>query len=206
MSSLIKQLRDFSGIHKGEKIIVCGCGMSLLEFKEHHQDFITIGVNDVSALFDPTYLLVTDHAGRFNGNDRKNRVMKSGAKHLFTCAKGWRHSSLVYFELGNRSLGNLDHPDRLDHYLNSPYAAVNLAYKMGASHIGLIGVDFTDGHFYNPKDGKHPLMRSNYLAKLNSAYQALSSELAKRGTTLINLSSISSLALRKMQLEEFKRL
>jgi hypothetical protein len=206
MPHLIKNLREFSGIHKGEKIVVCGCGMSLLDFKEHHHDFITIGVNDVGALFDPTYLLVTDHAGRFNGVDRKNRVMRSTAKHLFTCAKGWRHTSLVHFELGNRSLGNLDNPDKLDHYLNSPYAAVNLAYKMGASHIGLIGVDFTDGHFYNPKDGKHPLMRSNYLAKLNSAYQVLTTELAKRGTILVNLSPISNLALRKMSVKEFKKL
>lgn len=206
MTALIKQLREFSGIHKDGKIVVCGCGMSLLGFKDHHQDFITIGVNDVSALFDPTYLLVTDHSGRFVGAERQNRVMKSKAKHLFTCAKGWRHNSLVHFDLGNRSLGNLDHPDRLDHYLNSPYAAVNLAYKMGATHIGLIGVDFTDGHFYNPKDGKHPLIKSNYLAKLNSAYQVLATELQKRGTTLVNLSQVSNLALRKISLEEFRNL
>lgn len=203
---LIKQLKEFSGIHAGEKIIVCGCGMSLLDFKEHHQDFITIGVNDVPALFDPTYLLVTDHAGRFVGNERKNRVMKSGAKHLFTCAKGWRHTSLVHFGLGSRSLNNLDNPDLIDHYMNSPYAAVNLAYKMGAKHIGLIGVDFTDGHFYNPRDGKHPLIKSNYLAKLNSAYGTLASELIRRGTTLSNLSSISNLSLKKMSLDDFKKL
>lgn len=204
--TLPKELKDFHGIHAGEKIVVCGCGTSLLDFKEHHQDFITIGVNDVSALFDPTYLLVTDHAGRFNGNDRKNRVMQSKAKHLFTCAKGWRHKSLVYFELGSRSLVNLDNPSKVDHYLNSPYAAVNLAYKLGAKNIGLIGVDFTDGHFYNPKDGRHPLIKSNYLDKLNSAYGALAFELQKRGTTLVNLSEISKIQLKKMTIEEFKNL
>lgn len=204
--TLIKTLKEFVGIHSGKKIVVCGCGMSLLDFKDHHQDFITIGVNDVSALFDPTYLLVTDHSGRFNPPERRRRVHGTQAKYFFTCAKGWHHKNLVHFELGNRSLGNLDHPDRLDHYLNSPYAAVNLAYKMGASHIGLIGVDFTDGHFYNPKDGKHPLIKSNYLAKVNSAYQVLATELQKRGTTLVNLSSISNLAIRKITLEEFKNL
>jgi hypothetical protein len=206
MSALIKQLREFSGIHKGEKIVVCGCGMSLLEFKDHHQDFITIGVNDVGALFSPTYLMVTDHSGRFAANTRRRTVYQSGAKYLFTCAKGWWGKNLVHFELGSRSLNNLDSPDRIDHYLNSPYAAVNLAYKMGAKHIGLIGVDFTDGHFYNPKDGKHPLIKSNYLAKVNSAYQILSSELEKRGTSLVNLSESSKVTLRKITLEEFRKL
>lgn len=204
--SLPKTLKEFHGIHQGEKIVVCGCGTSLSDFEKHHQDFITIGVNDVSALFHPTYLVVTDHAGRFNGNERKNRVMQSQAKHLFTCAKGWRHKSLVHFDLGSRSLNNLDDPTRLDHYLNSPYVAVNLAYKLGAKHIGLIGVDFTDGHFYNPKDGKHPLIKSNYLDRLNSAYQSLAHELNKRGTSLVNLSDISKIQIKKMSIEAFKAL
>jgi hypothetical protein len=203
--SLIKTLKEFIGIHAGEKIVVCGCGMSLLDFKDHHQDFITVGVNDVSALFHPTYLLVTDHAGRFHG-DRKRKVTLSQAKNLFTCAKGWRHQNLVHFELGSRSLSNLDHPDRIDHYLNSPYAAAILAYKLGAKHIGLIGVDFTDGHFYNPKDGKHPLIKSNYLVKVNSAYESLVIELRKRGTTLVNLSEKSNVSIKKMSIEDFKKL
>jgi hypothetical protein len=203
--SLIKTLKEFTGIHTGKKIIVCGCGVSLVDFKEHHQDFITIGVNDVSELFDPTYLLVTDHSGRFS-SDRRRRVHGTNAKYVFTCAKGWYHKNLVHFELGSRSLTNLDHPDRIDHYMNSPYAAAILAYKMGATNIGLIGVDFTDGHFYNLKDGKHPIVKSNYLNKVNSAYQTLSSELAKRGTTLVNLSPISNLAIRKISLEEFKKI
>jgi hypothetical protein len=203
--SLIKTLKEFAGIHTGKKIIVCGCGVSLVDFKEHHQDFITIGVNDVSELFDPTYLLVTDHSGRFS-SDRRRRVHGTNAKYVFTCAKGWYHKNLVHFELGSRSLTNLDHPDRIDHYMNSPYAAAILAYKMGAKNIGLIGVDFTDGHFYNLKDGKHPIVKSNYLNKVNSAYQTLSSELAKRGTTLVNLSPISNLAIRKISLEEFKKI
>jgi hypothetical protein len=201
-----KELKDFHGIHKGEKIVVCGCGTSLLEFEKYYHEFITIGVNDVSALFHPTYLLVTDHAGRFIGNERKNRVMQSEAKHLFTCAKGWRHKSLVHFELGSRTLANLDDPSKLDHYLNSPYTAVNLAYKLGAKHIGLIGVDFTDGHFYNLKDGKHPLIKSNFLSKINSAYHDLAFRLKERGTSLVNLSESSKVELKKISIEEFKAL
>ena len=74
---------------------------------------------------------------------------------------------------------------------------------MGAKHIGLIGVDFTEGHFYNHKDGSHPLIKANYLRRLNSAYQVMVTELAKRGTSLYNLSEISKLEIPKISLEKF---
>jgi tRNA A37 methylthiotransferase MiaB len=62
---MVKRLSEFKDIHKGKKVIVCGCGVSLNLMKEYHQDFITIGVNDVPKLFTPTYLVVTDHSQRF---------------------------------------------------------------------------------------------------------------------------------------------
>lgn len=202
---LVKNLKDFMKIHDGEKIIVCGCGTSLEKIKHCHQDFITIGVNDVSAMFDPTYLLVTDHPGRFYGS-RKDLVQNSKAKHLFTCVKGWRHPSLVHFELGSKELRNLDSKSKIDHFLNSPYVAVGLAYKMGAKNIGLIGVDFTNGHFYNTKDGSHPLIKANYLRRLNSAYQMMVAELSKRGSFLYNLSETSLIEIPRLSLQKFKEL
>ena len=205
MGVIAKKLREFIGIHPDSKIIVCGCGVSLLEFKEHHQDWITIGVNDVPALFDPTYLLVTDHPNRFYGK-RRDLVNNTKAKNLFTCVNGWRHRNIVHFELGSKEIKSLNNPDRIDHFVNSPYAATILAYKLGATHIGIIGVDFTDGHFYNPKDGPHPVIKSNYLKKVNSAYQSLKLALEDRGTKLYNLSQNSKLELPKITLEEFKKL
>lgn len=202
---LVKNLKDFMKIHDGEKIIVCGCGTSLEKLRNSYSDYITIGVNDVSAMFDPTYLLVTDHPGRFYGH-RKDLVQNSKAKYLFTCTKGWRHPNLVHFELGSKELKSLDSDTKIDHFLNSPYVAVSLAYKMGAKHIGLLGVDFTNGHFYNINDGSHPLIKANYLRRLNSAYQTMVSELAKRGTALYNLSEISKIEIPKMSLEKFKEL
>jgi hypothetical protein len=202
---LVKNLKEFMNIHKDKKILVCGCGMSLEKIRSCHQDYITIGVNDVPAMFDPTYLLVTDHPQRFYG-DRKELVQNSKAKFLFTCVKGWRHPNLVYFELGSRELKNLDNDSTIDHFLNSPYVAVSLAYKMGAKHIGLIGVDFTDGHFYNKSDGSHPLVKANYLRRLNSAYQVMARELEKRGTSLYNLSEESKIEIPKLSLEKFNQL
>ena len=206
MAKIIKRLKEFIGIHKDSKIIVCGCGVSLLQFKEHAADFITIGVNDVPALFTPTYLLVTDSPPRFRSDYRRSIVNNCKSKYLFTCAKGWRHPNLVHFDLGKKGGRSLDSQTTIDHYINSPYVAVNLAYKLGAKHIGLIGVDFTKGHFYNLKDGNHPVIQMNYLKKVNSAYQGLATALESRNCTLHNLSQISKVELPKLSINQFKEL
>lgn len=200
---LPKKLIDLHNCHSGKKIVVCGCGSSLKDFKDHHDKFITIGVNDVPMLFNPTYLMVTDHPNRFN--DRRKKVVNEAAvKGLLTCVKGWRHPRIVHFDLGKKGTGNLDDPSKVDHFLNSPYTAINVAYKMGASSIAMIGVDFTDGHFYSPKDGPHSLARMGYLKDLNGGYSIIHRELEKRGIPLYNLSSESKIsAVPKITIEEY---
>ena len=206
MSTIPKKLSDFIGIHKGENIIVCGCGTSLLKFREYYPNYITIGVNDVPSLFTPTYLVVTDHQNRFYGDPRKKIINDSQVKYLFTCTRGWRHPRQVIFDLGTKDLKSLDNPDKIDHFMNSPYVAVGLAYKMGAKNIGLIGVDFTDGHFYNVKDGAHPIIRINYLNRVNDAYKKMKTELQNRGVGFYNLSEISKVEIPKITLPEFNKL
>lgn len=204
MGVLPKQLSEFHNIHVGEKIVVCGCGTSLTSFIPYKDEFLTIGVNDVPKAFNPKYLVVTDHVTRFAGK-RKDIVMSSKVDAFFTCVKGWSHPRLVHFNLGTRALKNLDSPNLVDYFLNSPYVAVNIAYKMGAKKIGLIGVDFTNGHFYNPNDGAHPLMKMNYLIKINEAYRILHDELKKRGVELYNLSPNSKLeSIKKITIDEFR--
>jgi len=203
---LPKRFIEFNNIHKGDKIVVCGCGMSLLNFKEHAPDFITIGTNDVPALFDPTYHLVTDHPNRFN-ESRKKLINGTSAKYLFTCVGGWRHPNIVLFELGKKGSANLTVPDKVDHHLNSPYAAINIAYKLGATKIGFIGVDFTDGHFYSKNDGPHSLDRMGYLSDLKWGYNHIRQELAKLGVDLYNLSINSKIDnVPYMSIEDFKEL
>lgn len=180
--------------------------MSLKSFKPHHHEFITIGVNDVPVLFNPTYLLVTDHPNRFNDN-RKKAINESETRGLFTCVPGWRHPRIIHFDLGKKGASNLDNPAKVDHFLNSPYTAINVAYKMGAKAIGIIGVDFTDGHFYSPKDGQHSLARMGYLKDLNSGYSLIHRELQKREVSLYNLSTVSKIeSVPKITLSEFKNL
>lgn len=186
--------------------MVCGCGVSLLDFKFHHQDFITIGVNDVPKLFTPTYLVVTDASIRFN-DSRKKMINESESRYLFTCAQGWRHPRLVHFELGRKGTYYLNDPHKVDHFLNSPYVAVNIAYKLGARKIGMIGVDFTDGHFYAPKDGQHSLARMNYTRDINRGYEILKEGLYQNGCEFYNLSQDSRIeSVPKITIEHFKEL
>lgn len=207
MATLSRKLEEFIGLHSGEKIIVCGCGQSLPEIKSVHSQYVTIGVNDVPKLFDPTYLLVTDIPSRFRTDARIKLVNTSASKYLFTCAKGWRHKNIVYFELGTQGAKSLDTKNKIDHFVNSPYCAVGLAYKLGAKHIGMIGVDFTDGHFYNPRDGAHPVMQMKYLGRVNTAYNTLKMALNQRGVGLYNLSRLSKLTdVPKITLKEFSEL
>lgn len=203
---LPKNFKDFHNVHSGANIVICGCGLSLLEFKKHSDDFITIGVNDVPSLFTPTYTLITDHPNRFKDH-RKKIVNESQSKYLLTCVGGWRHPRIINFKLGKKGCANLDNPEIVDHFLNSPYAGANIAYKMGANNIGLIGVDFTEGHFYNLKDGKHSLDRMNYLVDIKRAYTMLKNKLKERNVQIYNLSKKSKIdVIPYMSIENFKKL
>ncbi len=203
---LPKKFIDFHNIHEGEKIVVCGCGMSLKEFEPHYKDFITIGVNDVPSLFKPNYNLVTDHPNRFN-DKRKKWINETDYKYLLTCVGGWRHPRIIHFDLGAKGSSHLDDPSKVDHFLNSPYTAINVAYKLGAKKIGIIGVDFTDGHFYSPKDGAHSLARMRYLPDLLWGYEHLKNALDQRGVELYNLSKESKInVVPHISIEKFKEL
>jgi hypothetical protein len=185
------RLAAFRGIHAGETLIVCGCGPSLPELAGQAARFTTIGVNDVGRLFDPDYLVVVNPPRQFAG-DRFRHVAESRAKAVFTQLDLGRamQAPQVRVELGQR--GGTDTTGELLHFTqNSPYVAVCLAAYMGAARIALIGVDFTDHHFF-ARTGKHPL--SGRLAQIDAEYRALAEALARRGVELLNLSAQSRLA------------
>ena len=71
-------LATFRDVHQGQPIVVCGCGESL-NLLEHPERYITIGVNDVGRLFDPTYLVVVNPRTQFK-NDRFRYVEQSNAQ------------------------------------------------------------------------------------------------------------------------------
>ena len=78
----MRDLASFHNIHTGETIVVCGCGSSLNDFNSPSR-FITIGVNDVGRLFDPTYLVVLNPPHQFK-DDRFRFVGESRARFVFS--------------------------------------------------------------------------------------------------------------------------
>ena len=61
---------------------------------------------------------------------------------------------------------------------NSPSLAVNLARHLGARRIGLLGVDFTDHHFFGAT-GRHPL--AGQLPQIDREYAALATACRDEG-------------------------
>ena len=68
--------------------------------------------------------------------------------------------------------------DPLHYTQNSPYVALCLALHLGAERIGLIGVDFTEGHFFG-RTGKHALV--DKLAQIDAEYGRLAHAARQRG-------------------------
>lgn len=182
-------LAAFQGRHDGESIVVCGCGPSLTELTEP-QRFTTIGVNDVGRLFDPSYLVVLNPRSQFKG-DRFRYVEGSKAQALFTQLDlGPVGPPVVRFTLGQYGGTDTRGTAVLHHTQNSPYLAVCLASLMGARRIGLIGVDFTDHHFFGAT-GRHVL--AGRVREIDAQYGRLANALRQRGIELVNLSAVSLL-------------
>jgi hypothetical protein len=182
-------LEGFRNYHRDAPIIVCGCGHSLRSFAAHNQ-FITIGVNDVGRLFDPTYLVVLNNRAQFYG-DRFAYVARSRARALFSQMDlALPHLNVVHFNLGQHGGVTWDVADMLPYTCNSPYVALCLAGLMGAKRIGLIGVDFTEHHFF-ARTGWHTL--AGQFATIDQEYRNLADALQARDVRVVNLSSESRL-------------
>jgi hypothetical protein len=189
-SSFPERFADYRAIHRGANVIVCGCGTSL-SLLEHPERFLTIGVNDVGRIFTPDYLMVVNERRQFQG-ERYRYVESTHAKVVFTQLEALElpHARVVRFRLGRRGGTELADDDTLHYSNNSPYVAVNLARYIGAKRIGLIGVDFTNDHFFGAT-GRHPL--TSQLPKIEREYAALAEACRADGVELVNLSPTSRL-------------
>jgi SAM-dependent methyltransferase/GT2 family glycosyltransferase len=197
------QLASFSKIHQDETIVVCGCGESLSDFAESER-FITIGVNDVGRRFQPNYLVVVNPKHQFSAG-RFHYVETSRAEYLFTQLDlGVNHPNVVKFQLGESGGTDFSNLNVLHYTNNSPYIALCLAIRMGAKRVGLIGVDFTDRHFF-AESGRHPL--APQFEAINEQYARLAKAAKAFGVEIFNLSGVSRLtAFPKISFEEFEDL
>ena len=198
---MARSLESFRATHEGGAILVCGCGTSLNELTDPER-LVSIGVNDVGRRFHPNYLVVVNHRAQFTG-DRFRHVEQSRAEYLFTQLDlGVRHPGIVRFRLGRYGGTTFSDPHVLHYTRNSPYVAVCLAAHMGARLIGVIGVDFTDHHFF-ARTGPHPLAAN--LKVIEKEYRRLGDALAGLGIQVVNLSGQSRLtAWLRMSLEDFR--
>lgn len=198
----MRKLETFHRIYQNVDLIVCGCGESLNHL-ENPGRFITIGVNDVGRKFQPNCLVVVNPKEQFTG-DRFRYVETSKAEYIFTQLDlPIDHPNIVKFELG--AFGGTDFSDtNVLHYTNnSPYIALCLAILMGAKRIGLIGVDFTDNHFFE-KSGSHPL--APQFEAINEQYKKLAFAAEAQNIEIFNLSNISRLtAFPKISFGEFEK-
>ena len=194
------RLVEFRDRHRGETILVCGCGRSIKTL-DLPAPVTTIGVNDIGRCFTPDYLVVLNAKSQFKG-DRFRFVESSEASAVFTQLDlGLAHTNVVRFSLGERGGTDLSSDTRLPFTRNSPYVALCLAAFMGARRIGLIGVDFSDDHFF-ASTGRHPLRRE--LGKINREYGKLAEALAGKSVEVFNLSRDSLLdSLPRLDAAEF---
>jgi hypothetical protein len=201
--SCLSKLADFRGLHEAGTFVVCGCGASLNDLT-HPERFITIGVNDIGRKFHPNYLVVVNPREQFTG-DRFHYVESSQAKYIFTQLDlGIAHPHIIKFQLGTYAGTEFSDPETLPYTQNSPYIGLCLAVLMGARRIGLIGVDFTDHHFF-AQSGSHQL--TPQLATIDEQYRQLGEALRARGVEVYNLSRQSRLTgFPKMSVEEFTSL
>lgn len=206
----------FIDIHKGAKAIILGLGTSTNDvIREDLSGIITIGVNDIGAVYTPKYLLTLDTPSRLDQSmggriKRATTVANTNSDYLFTLdyIKEWEaveslNGRVVGMKLGGRRLANIDDATVFDFSSNSPYVAAILAFRMGCTKVGLAGVDFTDHHCH-VNDGMHELVRNGRLQEIDLDYSNLVVALSKRGCELYNLSEISMLtSIPKINVREF---
>ena len=185
----MRTLASFANVHRGGTVIVCGCGQSLNQL-QHPERFVTIGVNDVGRKFQPDYLVVVNPRNQFAG-DRFRYVEGSQSKFIFTQLDlGLANPNVVKFSLGTQGGTDFSDANVLHYTQNSPYVALCLAIHMGARRIGLLGVDFTNDHFFGPT-GVHSLTAQ--LSVIDQQYRRLYEAARARGIEIYNLSSQSRL-------------
>ena len=197
---------DYIGKYSGETFIIAGCGASLNDYSDFSKYYV-IGVNDIERILTPDFLVVVNDHRTFT-RGRWDYVKESLSPVIFTHLDNpgpiTRSSHIAKIKIGRKGTPNLDQFNVVDHTLNSPYMAVIIAYQLGAKKIGMVGVDFSQNHFFS-ETGTHKL--SKHLRSIDEEYGVLKNELSKKGVNVANLSSSSLLtSWPKMDLESFDSL
>mgnify|MGYP001116926563 FL=1 len=128
---------------------------------------------------------------------RVSDIEKTNCKYVVLADNSWNFydDKKYLFALGkniNKKKYIDIYEDMLDYGYDSPTVGCLLAITLGFKNIGIIGVDFTDNHFF-ATDGEHPLVRNNYLPKINSCYNIINEYCKNNDIKLYNLSQDSKI-------------
>jgi len=204
MENNVLKFSKLAGAEKGKSIIICGCGTSINDFIPDDKNTL-FGVNDIQRKFWTKYLICVNEPFTFK-RGRYQWIQTHTAEKLFTHLSTLpvdRGETLVFINLGKRDGVDIDNIGKIDFTANSPYMAVIIAYQLGASKIGMIGVDMTNDHFFD-KTGEHLLTKKHEI--VNSEYRKLGEALISRGVKIANLSPISQIkSWPYMTLEDFNK-
>ena len=134
--------------------------------------------------------VVVNPRSQFSG-DRFGYVERSRATYVFSQLDlGLPRDRAVRFRLGQYGGTSFADPRVLHYTRNSPYVAICLAVHMGARRIGVIGVDFTDHHFFG-ETGRQSADRT--CDRYRCRYRRLNDALSSLGVEIVNLSAASRL-------------
>jgi hypothetical protein len=157
------------------QVHIIGCGESA---KNWDGIGFSIGVNDCFRYHKTNYLLIINAPNKFTP-ERMQVIRNSEPDKVFCHTMLWKQyfPNMEYITLQAFTSGQI-RPGMLYHSSTSPFAAMSLAYNIGAKEIILWGVDFKTHKHYHPgtQELKSELWKYNFFiealeAKGTKVYQ-----------------------------------
>jgi len=193
MIKLTKKWSEYINKHPNSKWLVCGRGPSIKDLDlDKYKDYKVIGVNDIENILKPDYLVIVDSLMSFPP-DRKEVIRNTKCDEIFVNnAQFGRQLSdtvfdskrLIEIKLVNCRKDKDLQSGKIVFSNNSTFVACDIARRMGAKEINLIGVDFT---------GHKSLDNEKQLKRINEDYELLVKAFDKKEVKLYNLSSTSKI-------------
>lgn len=169
-------LHPLRNVHRGEQIIILGNGPSIRDIPvKALRRFTTIGVNEINRWFDPDYVLLYDMPGCFAKVDFELTAIRrafrcstvlarhnwgevyppvenlDGEHYIVDRSKTgqWDEFQIKTYEMLKERWDTIDALSFIETNASTEAAAM-IALFMGASWIGVLGLDYVPHHFYGP--------------------------------------------------------
>jgi hypothetical protein len=169
------------------KAVVVGLGQSAHDARRALEECYTVGVNDVASFHQPNELLILDRRGRFT-EKRQVHISCTRAARLWSPYEEWQKvlPDVPFRQIRTLKYSKVDpYPwgdDVVATFLTSPIAGIALAYNLGATEIGVIGMDLLPDHHMHVNAGR-----------INHVLGCIHEDFSKRGRKLFNCSPIAQI-------------